>query len=159
MTRVATSNISLKKQLVKDSDDRFNHIPSAIPFAKQIERETFRINSKPASDERFSYMPPEQDMRFKRSMVSDFSKTKAPCIDEYLLRKELTSENAFNQVYEPKYDYGKKPVTHHIPEFYKYVSRAKLEKIDKMNQFVKPELYDPEKVKNGMNYLSQHRVP
>lgn len=69
------------------------------------------------SDERFSYMPAAVTHKFQRSHRQDFSKAKAPCIDEFLMipSKGTNSLNAFNQIYAPNYDYNRKSIVSMIP--------------------------------------------
>ena len=69
------------------------------------------------SEERFSYMPPKEDIRFKRPPATDFSKWKPIYIDEFLNRaiQGTNDLNAFNQVYHPNYDFGKKSSAPMIP--------------------------------------------
>jgi hypothetical protein len=56
--RVSQSLVALKKE-------RFNHIRSPIPFHKQQDRGPF-FETNQTSDERFSYIPPATDLRFRR---------------------------------------------------------------------------------------------
>jgi hypothetical protein len=67
--------------------EKLNHIVSPIPFNKQKNRTPIDLRCAPASEERFSYMPTgaASDLKYRRVLVHDFSKAKAPCIDEFLV--------------------------------------------------------------------------
>ena len=56
--------------------ERFNHIPSPVKFDKQPERLPIDLKCTPASDERFSFIPPSTEIKFKRQPITDFRKTK-----------------------------------------------------------------------------------
>jgi hypothetical protein len=99
---------------------------SAIEFDKQLDRPDMHEGLVGASEERFTFMPPKEDMRFRRHAGTDFSKWKPKCIDEFLNRAIAGTNdlNVFNQVYHPKYDFGKKNLASMVPCFEKGVSRS-----------------------------------
>jgi hypothetical protein len=70
-------------------------------------------------------LPPPPDIKYKRAMASDFSKSKGQSLDEYLLEnvKCTIKENAYQQVYVPNYEFLKKPLGSNVPAFEKIVSR------------------------------------
>lgn len=74
------------------------HIPSFIEFSKQLDRPDMHEGLVGASEERFNYMPRQEDMRFRRPAATDFSKWKPMCLDEYLNQAIVTTKelNAFN---------------------------------------------------------------
>jgi len=87
-----------------------NHIASPEKFERQPERQPIDLKCPPASDERFSFMPPSTDIKYRRAAVTDFQKTKGQNLEEFLLDKAASTikQNAFNQVYRPNHEFVKK---------------------------------------------------
>jgi hypothetical protein len=75
-----------------------NHIPSPVKFDKQKERLPIDLKCQPASDERFSFLPPPTEIKFKRPAAVDFQKSKGQNLQEFLLDKAASTinQNAFN---------------------------------------------------------------
>jgi hypothetical protein len=78
--------------------EKLHHIPSPIKFDKQPERNPIDLQQAEVSEERFSYIPPAKDFKFRRALASNFQKSKGQNLDEYLFENvtETIKENAFN---------------------------------------------------------------